>query len=223
MPSPRARELERAPRDALDRLGRVLARVERRAVRTPAAGAVVEAADELADDQQVDARPGGGTQVRVDVERPAERDQALLRPHRRAFELRQADRAEDDRVGRLARSQRPSGSGVALREDRAAAEAVLLDLDLERERAEDVDRDRRHLGPDSVSGQAGDAQHQRPSSCFVSESRTPWKSSSPACESGPSFASSSCCSSRRSRSGSACGTPLRPSRARSRRPARAGG
>ena len=73
---------------------------------------------------------------------------------------------------RLARGERPLGQRRPLLQDRAAAEAVLLDLDLERERAEDVDRDRRHLRADSVSGQAGDAQHQRPSSCFVSESRS---------------------------------------------------
>ena len=59
-PLRRAGELERPPRDPLD-LGRVvLARVEDRAVVADAARAVVEAADQLAHDQQVDpvADPG---------------------------------------------------------------------------------------------------------------------------------------------------------------------
>ena len=53
--APRTGELERAPGDPLDRGRRVFAGVEGRAVRPPAAGAVVETADELADDQEVDA------------------------------------------------------------------------------------------------------------------------------------------------------------------------
>ena len=161
MRPPRSGKLERAPRNSLDRLRRVLAGVVGRAVGKPAAGAVVEAADELPDDQQVDAGPGRGTEVRIDVESATEGDQALLRPHGRTLELGQADRTEDDGVGGLARRQRPSGKRHALVEDRAPAEAVLLDLELERERAEDVDRDRSHLRSDSVSGQADDAQHQR--------------------------------------------------------------
>ena len=48
----RARELERAPRDPLDLVGVVLAGVEDGAVRARPAGAVVEAADELAHDQR---------------------------------------------------------------------------------------------------------------------------------------------------------------------------
>ena len=98
-----------APRDPLDRVRRVLARVVGGAVGAPAARAVVEAADELADDQQVDAGAGGGTQVRVDVERAPEGDQALLRPHRSALELREADRAEHDGVGAPAGGERPRG------------------------------------------------------------------------------------------------------------------
>ena len=159
MPPPRSGKLEGAPGDPLDRLRRVGAGVVGRAVGEPAAGAVVEAADELADDQQVSAGTGGGTQVRVDVESATEGDQALLRPHGCALELREADCTEDDGVGRLARRQRQGGKRHALVEDRAAAEGVLFDLELERERAEDVDRDRSHLRSDSVSGQADDAQH----------------------------------------------------------------
>ena len=179
MRAPRTGELERAPGDPLDRVRRVLAGVEGRAVGPPAAGAVVETADELADDQEVDAGAGRRTKVRVDVESAAERDQALLRPYRRALELGEADRAEDDGVGALARCERPLRQRRALLEDRPSAEAVLLDFELERKRAEDVDRDRRHLRADSVSRQAGDAQHQRPSSCFVNESSVPWKTASP--------------------------------------------
>ncbi len=52
-----SRQLEAAPRDALDLRRRVLARVERAAVLAAPAGAEVEPADELAHDQQVDARP----------------------------------------------------------------------------------------------------------------------------------------------------------------------
>ena len=53
--APRLREPERAPDDALDLRRRVLARVERGAVLANAARAEVEAADELAHDQHVDA------------------------------------------------------------------------------------------------------------------------------------------------------------------------
>ena len=62
-----AGELERAARDALDLARVVLARVEDGAVVAHAARAVVEAADELAHDQQVDARrrsPGAGSRRR---------------------------------------------------------------------------------------------------------------------------------------------------------------
>ena len=55
-----ARELERAPGDPLDLVGVVLARVEDRAVVAHAARAEVESADELADDQEVDALADAG-------------------------------------------------------------------------------------------------------------------------------------------------------------------
>ena len=65
---PRPGKLERAPGNPLDRLRCVGAGVVGRAVGEPAAGAVVEAADELADDQQVDAwaasRDGGSRRHR---------------------------------------------------------------------------------------------------------------------------------------------------------------
>ena len=64
----RAGELEAAARDALDLLGPVLHRVVDGAVVADAALAVVEAADQLADDEQVDALAARRAQVRVDVE-----------------------------------------------------------------------------------------------------------------------------------------------------------
>ena len=87
VPAPRARELEAAPRDALDLVGPVLHRVEDGAVVADAAGAVVEAADQLADDEQVDAVAAGGAEVRVDVELAAQPDEALLGPDGCAVEL----------------------------------------------------------------------------------------------------------------------------------------
>ena len=59
-----------------------------RAVLAQAARAEVEAADELAHDQQVDAVRARRPQVRVDVELAAQADQALLGPHVGAVELR---------------------------------------------------------------------------------------------------------------------------------------
>ena len=109
MPPPCSRNLEGPPRHPLDRVRRVVARVVGGAVGEPAAGAVVEAADELANDQKIDAGTGRGAQVRVDVEGAPEGDQALLRTHRCALELREAHRAENDGVGALAGCQRSRG------------------------------------------------------------------------------------------------------------------
>src|SRR5207248_1818860 len=78
----RPRQLERAPRDALDLGLRVDAGVEDAAVLEPPAAAVVEAADELAHDHEIDALAHRRAQVGVDVELLAEPDQALLGPLR---------------------------------------------------------------------------------------------------------------------------------------------
>ena len=122
-----AGQLERAPRDPLDLRRVVLERVEDGAVVADAARAVVEAADQLAHDQQVDAVGDRGAQVREDVELAAEADQARLGPHAPAVPLRAADRAEQHGVGRAAGGERLRRQRVADRVDRGAAERVLLD------------------------------------------------------------------------------------------------
>jgi hypothetical protein len=66
--APRAGDLEAPARDPLDLVGAVLHRVVDRPVLTDAALAVVEPADELAHDDQVDAVAACRAQVRVDIE-----------------------------------------------------------------------------------------------------------------------------------------------------------
>jgi hypothetical protein len=148
---------EGAPGDALDLRSRVLAGVEPRAVVARALLAEIEAADQLADDHEVDPLRTGGPKVRVDAELPAQAQQALLRPHRPPFELWEADRAEEHGVGPPARRERLVGKRRALLEDRVAAERVLAVRDPER--VEDPRRLGRHLGPDPVAGEDGDAGH----------------------------------------------------------------
>jgi len=96
--------------------------------------AEVEPADELADDQQVDAVAPRGAKIRVDVELAPKTDQALLGAHRCAVELREAGRAEEDGVRGPAGGQRFRGQRVAVLVDGAAAERMLLDPDVDRQR-----------------------------------------------------------------------------------------
>ncbi len=120
-----------------------------------ALGAEVQASGELADDQDVDSGRLRGPEVRPDAELLAEREQALLGPHRLALELGQADRAEQHGVGRPTGDDRLVGQWGALREDRVAAEGVLGVLDAEC--VEDADRLGCDLGADAVSGEDSDA------------------------------------------------------------------
>ena len=87
-------ELERTACDSLDLARVVLARVERRSVLAPSLLAVVEAAGELADDEDVDALGTNRPEVRVDAELLAEPQQTLLGPDRGALELRRAHSGE---------------------------------------------------------------------------------------------------------------------------------
>ena len=156
MASPGACELEAAPRDPLDLVRPVLHRVEDGAVVADAAGAVVEAADELADDEKVDAVAARRPQVRVDVELAAQADEALLGPHGPAVELGCADRAHEDGVGLPGGRQRLRWEGIAGRMDRGAAEEMLLQLEIERELGQDAGRCGRDLRPDPVAGKEDD-------------------------------------------------------------------
>src|SRR5207253_2979068 len=97
-PVARARQREGAAGDPLDLARVVLAGVEDGAVLADAAGAVVEAGDELAHDYEVDAVAERGPEVLVERELAAQVDQALLGPDRAAFPARAADRAEEHRV-----------------------------------------------------------------------------------------------------------------------------
>ncbi len=152
-----ARELEGAARDPLDLARVVLARVEDGAVVADAARAVVEAADELAHDQQVDpvarAPAGGSRRRRARLRspiRPASGRTAPpshFGPPTAPSSTASAARHARERL----RRQR-----IADRVDRGAAEGVLLDLDLERQRPEHAHGLRHHLGPDPVAGQADD-------------------------------------------------------------------
>ena len=106
--------------------------------RTPAR-AVVEAADELADDEEVDALSAGRAQVRVDVELARRPDQAVLGRTVGAVELRRADRRPWSTASAARQAASVSGrQRVAFRPDRRAAEEVLLELELERQLAENA-------------------------------------------------------------------------------------
>ena len=152
--APRARELEGPQGDPLD-LGRVvLAGVEDGPVRKGPPAPVVEAADELADDEDVDPVRQRGAQVRVHVQRAAELDEPLLRPDLLPVELRRADRAEEDRVGGTRSLERALRQRRPMLADRGAAERQRLEL--ERERRQHALGARHHLGADPVAGKEDD-------------------------------------------------------------------
>ena len=138
-----------------------------------AAGAVVEAADELADDQQVDARRlVRGTEVRVDVESVGERSRSCSGRTGAPSSSGRPTSAEEDGVapGTL---ERPLGQRRPFRSRIARPPKLCSSTSISIGRARRiVDRHRCHLRADSVSGQRDDAQqHQGASSRFVSESR----------------------------------------------------
>ena len=157
LPAARLGEAEGAPDDALDLRRRVLAGVERRAVLANAARAEVEAADELAHDQDVDAVGDRRAQVRVGVERGAQREQALLGPHVRAVELGVAHRAFQHGNGGETRVARLVGKRRAGCANRGGADQPLVEHDVGREQLEHEARLRGDLGPDAVARQQDDA------------------------------------------------------------------
>ena len=149
--------------------GRVYSqRVEPGAVVARALGAEVEAAGELAHDQQVDPLRAGRPEVRVDAELLAQSEQTLFGPNGLPFELGQPDGREQHRVRLAAGGERLVRQRRSLREDRVAAERMLGVLDAER--VEHPDRLGRHLGPDPVTGEDGDVSAQRDP---VRRARTP--------------------------------------------------
>ncbi len=139
----------------------VLARVEDRAVFADAPRAVVEAADELADDDQVDAPGMRRAQVRVDAELRAQPQEALLGPDVGCVELGIADRALQHRVSREASRQGLVGQRRAARANRRSAEQLLVDLEVGSDGAEHVAGGGRELRPDSVPGQEHDSHLPR--------------------------------------------------------------
>ena len=152
-------------------------------------------------------------QVRVDVELPADADQARLGPHRAAVPLRAADRAEQHRVGRAAGRERLRGQRVADRVDRRAAEELLLDLDVERQRLEHAHGLGHHLGPDPVAGQADDRGygHRASSRRVRLEHELGRSSATPSSDSGPVVrALRARASIASSRPGSRSGIPVAP-------------
>ena len=164
--------LEGGAGDALDFGGVVLAGVEG-GVAVAAGLAEVDAAGELADDQQVGAgdallaqRAGAHqrraradrAQVGVEAHPLAEAEQALLGARvvgvgRVPFGT--ADRAEQDRVGGLAGVQHLVGEGDAVGVDRAAAHEALVVVELA-QGVEDLAGGGDDLGADPVTGQDDD-------------------------------------------------------------------
>ena len=156
-----------------------------RAVLARAARAVVEAADELAHDQQVDARrrpPGAGSRRR---RAPCAARSAPARgaPRRRPTAARRPRRAAPRRRRGTPRGS-SGGQRLAERVDRGAAERVLLDVDLERQRLEHADGLAITSGPIPSPGR----QHDRllAMELLRVSSSTWWKSAAtPLGESGP--------------------------------------
>ena len=132
--------------------------------------AEVDAAGQLADDEQVGAgdpllaqRAGADqrrarphrAQVGVQAHPLAQPEQALLGARRvgvGGVPLRAADRAEQDGVGGAAGLEHLVGEGGAVRVDRAAADQALVELELA-ERLEQLRRGGDDLGADPVAGQ----------------------------------------------------------------------
>ena len=128
-----ARQLEGPAHDPLDLARVVLAGVEHGAVVADTPGAEVDAADELAQEQQVDAVLPRRTEVRVDVELGAQAHDALLRADVRGVEVRVPDRRLED-GGRLpACLQRVGRERIAVLADGLAAERPLVDLQIGRQ------------------------------------------------------------------------------------------
>ena len=154
--------------DLLDRVGAVVVG----GVAVAAAVAEVDAAGQLADDQQVGAldalalqRAGvqqrrqrlDRAQVGVQPQALAQPEQSLLGPRRVGVgrvPLRAADRAEQHRVGGAALLQHLVGERGAVGVDRGAADQVLVDLDAA-ELVEQLGRGGADLGADPVAGRAG--------------------------------------------------------------------
>ena len=143
-------------RDALYLARVVLQRVEHRPVLAGALRPVVEAADQLADDQQVDLPLPGRAQVRVDVESLSQRDEPLLGTDVGRVEAGQADRTEQHCVGLAAGGERLVRKRRAGGEDRRSAEEVFLQLEVGGEHGQYLPRRCGHLHPDPVAGQTDD-------------------------------------------------------------------
>jgi 3-isopropylmalate/(R)-2-methylmalate dehydratase large subunit len=154
VPAAFARERERPVGDPLDLARVVFARVVRSAVVAHALRPVVEAADELADDEEVDRLTPGRAQVRVDVELRSEANEPLFGPNF-SGQLGFTHGGEEDRVRFLAGDERLGRKRVAVRANRRAAEGKLDELGFH-EDGEGPLRLSHHLGPDAVSGEAGD-------------------------------------------------------------------
>ena len=161
------RQLERAPHDPLDLDGWYSQRVEDGAVVRDAARAVVEAADELAHDQQVDRPRRGRAQVRVHVElAPRGRSgPASERAARRPLRPRRSRRAARRRPRGRRRASRPAAGSpsASIAAPPNACSSTWRRAAAQRSR----DRDRPSPRADPVAGQADDA-----TACWVMEAMT---------------------------------------------------
>ena len=164
-----AGRLEGGAGDPLDFVDRVLAGVVG-GVAVAAAVAEVDAAGQLADDEQVGAgdpllaqRAGADqgragpdrAQVGVEAHALAQAEQALLGARRvgvGGVPFGAADGAEQDRVGGPAGLQHLVGEGGAVGVDRAAADQALVELELA-QRLQQLPRGGDDLGADPVAGQ----------------------------------------------------------------------
>ena len=136
----------------------VLTRVEGRPVVADTARPEVEAADELADDQEVDLTETRRAEIRVNVELGAQPEHPLLGPDVGCVELGIADGRLEDGVGAATGRERLLGKRRPRRPDRGGTEEVIIELEVGREVAQHALRHDHHLGPDAVAGQAHDAR-----------------------------------------------------------------
>ena len=145
-----------------------------------------------------------GREVRVDVERLAQPEQARFRPGA-AVPLRPADGAEQDGIGGAARVQRLVGQRRARRVDRVAAEGCCRARPrpaAPRARARPAPSPRGRCR--RRAGRRSSPRHSR----FTSSSTNVNSSSTPSSESGPPFAPSGARRARSSRSGSRNANPV---------------
>ena len=155
-PSARLGEAERAAGDPLHLARVVLAGVEDGAVGADAVGAEVEAADELAHDQHVDAVAVAGRRFAYVSSSARSRSMPCSGRTSAASNSGSPIGAFSTAVAPRHAASVSSGSGEPVARIAAAPSRRVDQLDLRRERTQRAHRLSQHLRPDAVAGEADD-------------------------------------------------------------------